>query len=255
MSKEGFFVYENYRNIAKNLPDDLRVKFYDALMDYALDGIEPSDPIVSALITAIKPSLNKVENRGGCHNPTGQNQHTKGQKEVKSGQSCSKEVKDSSKDGQSGQSFIKQETRNKKQEDNLNISFGKPQDIFVKNNDFDITKINEVLKKHNLAEIKKLTDERKTKLKQRCNDVGGFDEFLREMDLALVESSFLRGDSNRGWKADFDFFLQKSSWQKAIEGGYRDNKPPEQSQEHKQKESEERLKKIYEMLGNDDEEN
>ena len=236
MTKEGFFFYENYRNIAKNLPDDLRVKFYDALMDYALDGVEPSDPIILALITAIKPSIDKVENRGGNHNPTGQNQYTKGQKAVKSGQSCSNIGQTISKDGQSGQSFIKQETRNKKQENNLNISFGKPQDIFVKNEAFDITKINEVLGKHNLAEIKKLTDERKNKLKQRCSDVGGFDEFLLQMDLALRESAFLRGDNKQGWKADFDFFLQKSSWQKAIEGGYRDNKPPERTLAEKQRE-------------------
>lgn len=245
MSKEGFFVYENYRNIAKNLPDDLRVKFYDALMDYALDGVEPSDPIVLALITAIKPSIDKVENRGGNHNPTGQNQYTKGQKEVKSGQSCSNIGQTISKDGQSGQSFIKQETRNKKQENNLNISFGKPQDIFVKNEAFDITKINEVLENYGLAKIRDLTDERKTKLKQRCSSVGGFDNFLGYLRVALDESSFLRGDNKQGWKADFDFFLQKSSWQKLIEGKYKDPKK-ERTLEEKNRES---LKKFLEMKG------
>ena len=229
MTKEGFFFYENYRNIAKNLPDDLRVKFYDALMDYALDGIEPNDPIILALITAIKPSIDKVENRGGAREGAGRKPNQNKSKIIKNNQNESNDI-------QNNQSFIKQETRNKKQENNLNISFGKPQDIFVKNEAFDITKINEVLGKHNLAEIKKLTDERKTKLKQRCSDVGGFDEFLRQVDLALRESTFLRGDNKQGWKADFDFFLQKSSWQKAIEGGYRDNKPPERTLAEKQRE-------------------
>lgn len=140
-----------------------------------------------------------------------------------------------------------------KQEYN-NISSDKSSDMFVKNNDFDVQKINDVLEKHNLAKIKKLTNERKTKLKQRCNDVDGFDNFLKEVDLALTESSFLRGDNKNGWKADFDFFLQKSSWQKAIEGGYRDNKPPELSKEQQYRESEERLKLINQMLGADDEE-
>ena len=72
-----------------------------------------------------------------------------------------------------------------------------------------------------MPQIKILTDERKNKLKQRIKDAGGFDEFINQMEKALDESSFLRGDSGK-WRADFDFFLQKSKWQKAVEGGYAD---------------------------------
>lgn len=100
--KDGFFFFENFKNTADTLPDDLRLKFYDALTDYAIKGIEPDDGVVKALITAFKPSLDKVEKRGGNHNPSGQNQYSLGQKEVKV--------------GQSGQSFNKQETGNIKQE-------------------------------------------------------------------------------------------------------------------------------------------
>ena len=103
--KNGFFFYENFKTTADSLPDEMRLKFYDALTNYAINGVEPEDDILKALITAFKPSINKIEKRGGNNNPTGQNQYTK----VKSGQ---KEVKD----GQSGQSFNKQETGNIKQE-------------------------------------------------------------------------------------------------------------------------------------------
>lgn len=233
MSKEGFFVYENYRNIAKNLPDDLRVKFYDALMDYALDGIEPSDPIVCALITAIKPSIDKVENRGGAREGAGRKPKTENQnnsKEIKNNQNNSNDI-------QNNQSFIKQETRNKKQENNI-ISSDKSSDMIVKNEAFDVQKINEVLENYGLAKIRDLTDERKTKLKQRCLSVGGFDNFLGYLRVALDESSFLRGDNKNGWKADFDFFLQKSSWQKLIEGKYKDTpNKPKQTLEEKNRES------------------
>ena len=100
------------------------------------------------------------------------------------------------------------------------------QELFLKNNkivfrEFDIEKINSVLEKYGLPQIKILTDERKNKLKQRIKDAGGFDEFINQMEKALDESSFLRGDSGK-WRADFDFFLQKSKWQKAVEGGYAD---------------------------------
>ena len=122
MCKDGFYFFTNYRNIAKDLPVELRAEFYEALMDYAIDGIEPENGIIKALITAIKPSLDKTEKRGGNHNPTGQNQY----KEVKVGQSEVKSGQNEVKVGQSGQTFNKQETRNIKQEilkekDNLKV--------------------------------------------------------------------------------------------------------------------------------------
>ena len=115
---------------------------------------------------------------------------------------------------------------------NININVNEEQEhkqeqeLFLKNNkivfrEFDIEKINSVLEKYSLPQIKILTDERKNKLKQRIKDAGGFDEFINQMEKALDESSFLRGDSGK-WRADFDFFLQKSKWQKAVEGGYAD---------------------------------
>ena len=113
---------------------------------------------------------------------------------------------------------------------NININVNEEQEhkqeLYLKNNkivfrEFDIEKINSVLEKYGLSQIKILTDERKNKLKQRIKDAGGFDEFINQMEKALDESSFLRGDSGK-WRADFDFFLQKSKWQKAVEGGYAD---------------------------------
>ena len=117
---ERFLFFKNFKSIADKLPDDMRLKFYDALLAYVFDGIEPDDVMISALITAIKPSLDKEDKRGGCHNPSGQNQYT-------SGQNRSKEVKkdfEQVKSGQSGQSFLETETGNgsKKQETGNNIT-------------------------------------------------------------------------------------------------------------------------------------
>ncbi len=98
-----FMFFENFKETADKLPDELRLKFYDAMTDYVFKGVEPDDVVISALITAIKPSLDKEEKRGGNHNPNGNNQHKVGQSEVKN---VVKEVKV----GQSGQSFLETET-------------------------------------------------------------------------------------------------------------------------------------------------
>lgn len=248
MCKDRFLFFENYYNIAEKLPDDLRTKFYDALMRYIFRDEEPEDVVVSALITAIKPSLDKEDTRGGYREGAGRKPNQTESNEIKNNQKESKLIKinqSESNDNQKNQSFL--ETGNKKQEtgNNIIISSDKSSDMIVKNEAFDISKINEVLENYGLAKIRDLTDERKTKLKQRCLSVGGFDNFLGYLRVALGESSFLRGDNKQGWKADFDFFLQKSSWQKLIEGKYKDT-TKEQTLEEKNRES---LKKFLEMKG------
>lgn len=125
--REKFVFFKNFKTVADRLPDDLRLKFYDAVTAYVFEEKEPDDVVIAALVDAIKPSLDKEDKRGGNHNPTGQNQHSA----VKIGQMRSNEVKkeiEPDKAAQRGQSFL--EIRNKKQE--KNISEDKSPDIFQK---------------------------------------------------------------------------------------------------------------------------
>ena len=66
-----FLFFENFKSIADKLPDDMRLKFYDALLNYVFEGVEPENDVISALITAIKPSLDKEDNRGGAREGAG----------------------------------------------------------------------------------------------------------------------------------------------------------------------------------------
>ena len=80
MPKDKFMFFPNFKAMADKLDDNMRLKFYDSLTNYVFCGKEPDDPIISALLEAIKPSLDKVDgrqNNGGNHNPNGVNQHIK----------------------------------------------------------------------------------------------------------------------------------------------------------------------------------
>lgn len=57
--------YENFKGVADKLPDDMRLKFYDALLAYVFDGVEPEEQIISALIIAVKPNITDEENTWG----------------------------------------------------------------------------------------------------------------------------------------------------------------------------------------------
>lgn len=79
--KNKFTFFDNFKETADKLPDDLRLKFYDAMTDYAFKGVEPDDIIVSALIAAIKPSLDIEDKRGGAREGSGRKS-----KEIKNNQ-------------------------------------------------------------------------------------------------------------------------------------------------------------------------
>lgn len=127
---EKFMFFENFKNTADKLPDDLRLKFYDALTNYVFDGTEPDDPIVGALITALKPSLDREETRGGFRVGSGRPKSNENQTEIKNNQKNqnsvliyseeSNEIKNNQKDvlkkneNQKNQSFQNKETEIKK---------------------------------------------------------------------------------------------------------------------------------------------
>lgn len=117
-----FLFFENFKSIADKLPDDMRLKFYDALLNYVFEGVEPNDDVISALITAIKPSLDKEDNRGGAREGAGrpkQNEVLNNQKN----QNKSKIIKNNQNEflnNQKNQSFLETEIRNgNKEKDTL----------------------------------------------------------------------------------------------------------------------------------------
>lgn len=69
--KNKFVFFDNFKETADKLPDDLRLKFYDAMTDYVFKRVEPDDIVVSALIAAIKPSLDIEDKRGGLREGAG----------------------------------------------------------------------------------------------------------------------------------------------------------------------------------------
>lgn len=67
---EKFMFFENFKDTADTLPDDMRLKFYDALTNYVFNGVMSDDYIINALIKAVNPVL-YVETRGGAREGCG----------------------------------------------------------------------------------------------------------------------------------------------------------------------------------------
>ena len=73
---------------------------------------------------------------------------------------------------------------------------------------------------YKLTKIRMLSKTRKSKLKQRIKSIGSYDFFKETVEDAIKNSPFLQGENKQGWKCDFDFILQESSFIKMVEGKY-----------------------------------
>lgn len=69
----------------------------------------------------------------------------------------------------------------------------------------------------------KLTNDRRAKLRQRLKEAGGLSGWTAALERA-ARSPLLTGQNNRDWRANFDFFLQASSFLKLNEGNYDDKR-------------------------------
>jgi hypothetical protein len=76
---------------------------------------------------------------------------------------------------------------------------------------------NQAAREHGLPEILKLTDGRKDRLKTRLKDPEWAGNFASALKL-IPKSPFLMGKN--GWKANFDWLLQKDSVIRVVEGCY-----------------------------------
>lgn len=87
--------------------------------------------------------------------------------------------------------------------------------------DHAVTEWNDLAGKIGLPAVQRLTPARKSQLKNRLAECGGLEGWRTALD-KLAASSFCRGDSRSGWRADFDFILQAKSFTKLMEGSYDD---------------------------------
>ena len=82
---------------------------------------------------------------------------------------------------------------------------------------------NEMASANGLAVVQKLSAPRKKLLAARLADCGGLAGWQAAL-ARIAGNPFLRGDNDRGWRADFDFVCKAKSFTKIMEGGY-DGKP------------------------------
>lgn len=83
---------------------------------------------------------------------------------------------------------------------------------------------NEIAAVHGLAQVRKLTDQRRRKVQAQAKRFSVPD--WQAVFARISQSPFLKGDNRQGWRCDFDFILSENNFVKILEGKY-DRQPPD----------------------------
>jgi hypothetical protein len=70
-----------------------------------------------------------------------------------------------------------------------------------------------------LPKVSKVTEARRRQVQARIREYPDADDWSKALS-AIDKSKFLCGDNDRGWRANFDFLLQPSTFIKLLEGTY-----------------------------------
>jgi hypothetical protein len=82
---------------------------------------------------------------------------------------------------------------------------------------------NEKAEKHKMPKVQLLTEPRKTAIKARVADIGGVDNLIEAIERVFL-SNFLTGQTDRPFKASFDWATKSSNFIKIVEGNYDNEK-------------------------------
>lgn len=82
---------------------------------------------------------------------------------------------------------------------------------------------NAVAKEHRLPVLRLVTPKRLGCLRARIGEAGV--DGVLEAIAAVPKSEFLCGTNDRGWRADFDFIMQPTSFARLLEGRYETRRP------------------------------
>lgn len=253
MERETFIFYRSFRDAFNALDKDVRLRMYEAVIDYGLDLIEPHfEGIEKVLWTLIRPQLEANNKRfeNGCKGgaPIGN-------------QNARKQPKDNR------ETTKKQPRNNQKQpnNNNNNNNNNNENDIRTLKTSFkvssfgandapadpkiDFEKIkgswnDEAQKSHSLMpKLRSMQKQRQKQIAARIREYG--EEVFFDAMKKAVASDFLNGKNRRGWIASFDWFVKPTNFAKVVDGNYNDSARKVRTEKADQREQQEATDQVH----------
>lgn len=240
MERETFIFYRSFRDAFNALDKDVRLRMYEAVINYGLDLVEPHfEGIEKVLWTLIRPQLEANNKRfeNGCKGgaPMGN-------------QNARKTTKKQPRNNQ------KQPNNNNNNNNNNNVNDIRTLKTSFKVSSFgandapadpkiDFEKIkgswnDEAQKSHSLMpKLRSMQKQRQKQIAARIREYG--EEVFFDAMKKAVASDFLNGKNRRGWIASFDWFVKPTNFAKVVDGNYNDSARKVRTEKADQREQQE----------------
>lgn len=226
MERKAVVFYRNFYEAIKDLPVELKAEVYDAVMEYGLNGIEPSDLSLMAksIFALIRPSIdtNNIRYENGKH----------GGRPKKECNTDSLEPNKNRNKPNGNQTETKHEPIN-----NINNEYENNNNIIIQEAELPLLVPEVVVEKIDYTRIVKLyndilggllpkvtiiSDARKNAIKSIFNKHGP--EAIESVFRKVYNSGFIRDEIEKGKKwCSFDWVMKSSNFIKILEGNYDGN--------------------------------
>lgn len=247
MERESFVFYRSFRDAFRALDKDVRLRMYEAIIDYGLDLIEPHfEGIEKVLWTLIRPQLEANNKRfeNGCKGgaPIG-NQNAR-----KQPRNNRETTKKQPKNNQKQPNVNENENENENVNDTRTLKTSFKVSSFGANDapaepKIDFEKIkgswnDEAQKSHSLMpKLRSMQKQRQKQIAARIREYG--EEVFFDAMKKAVASDFLNGKNRRGWIASFDWFVKPTNFAKVVDGNYNDSARKVRTEKANQREQQE----------------
>lgn len=201
MERDSFVFYRSFAECIQELDPAVRMDCYEAIVNYALDGIEPeADGVVMAMFKAIKPQIDANNKR-----------FVDGKKGAEFGKLGGRPKKDKNPIGVIDKNPIGVTDKTP----NVNVNVNENVNLYIHIRDmYNSTCVS-------FPKVTSLSEKRKKAISARLK-VYTVDDFQRLFTKA-EESDFLKGSNGRNWSATFDWLIADANMAKVLDGNY-DNK-------------------------------
>lgn len=255
MKRESFVFYRSFRDAFRALDKDVRLRMYEAVIDYGLDLVEPHfEGIEKVLWTLIRPQLEANNKRfeNGCKGgaPIG-NQNARKQPR-NNRETTEKQPKNNQKQPNVNENENENVNENENDIRTLKTSFkvssfganDAPADPKI---DFEKIKgswNDEAQKSHSLMpKLRSMQKQRQKQIAARIREYG--EEVFFDAMKKAVASDFLNGKNRRGWIASFDWFVKPTNFAKVVDGNYNDSARKVRTEKADQREQQEAIDQAH----------
>lgn len=249
MERETFIFYRSFRDAFNALDKDVRLRMYEAVINYGLDLIEPHfEGIEKVLWTLIRPQLEANNKRfeNGCKGgaPMGNQNARKQPKDNR--ETTKKQPRNNQKQPNNNNNNNENNNENVNDIRTLKTSFkvssfganDAPADPKI---DFEKIKglwNDEAHKNHSLMPtLRSMQKQRQKQIAARIREYG--EEVFFDAMKKAVASDFLNGKNRRGWIASFDWFVKPTNFAKVVDGNYNDSARKVRTEKADQREQQE----------------